>query len=310
MIKKRCDKNSNFTITISMLHDTHTHIEMLLNKLDIIPSVKESMLARDIEHISSLPKPSSNRLDELLAGHEFCLQSTVSTGNFQIVTKLLSGRTKIKYFLGSHPEIVQKEFDLSIYLSNQREFLNSHPEILTKNYDSGSGRVEVVGIGEVGLDKHYTQDAELIKTQIELFRSQIELAVELSLPLMVHCRDAFDQLLPILAEYPKIHNHFLIHCFTGNSSDLQGILKLGGIVAFGGVVTFNSAKELQQACVTCPNESFVLETDLPFLSPVRGQVCIPEHIDYVAKKVATLKNLSQQKIWELSRSNVTRLFGI
>jgi TatD DNase family protein len=335
-----------------MLHDTHVHLEMLLTKLGLLGDEREYVENPNEQILSQEVK---NKLTELLADHEFLLQSTVSTANFQYVTNLFEGFNKIKYFLGSHPEIVNQSFDLSKYLKEQKHFLENHPEIKKGIYkikiensplertgtaglsmesqdqkinsplegwqtksdgvDSKQDKTTnhsktqtIVGIGEVGLDYHYTQDTKLIQTQKELFESQIQLAIDYNLPLMIHCRDAFDDLFEILNKYPKIYSRFLIHCFTGGIDEMYKAVKLGGKIAFGGVITFKSAKNVQEAVEYCPLENFVLETDLPFLSPKRGETCIPEHIDLVAEKVAELKKIPKQKVWECSGKNCGELF--
>jgi TatD DNase family protein len=286
-----------------MFHDTHVHLEMLLNKFELLDSERE---LDELNTNKELSIEAKNKLVKLIENHAFLLQSTVSTSNFQFVAHLFQDFDKIKYFLGSHPEIVNKDFDLQQYLKEQTHFLKIHPEIKQGKYANQN----VVGIGEVGLDYHYTQDPELIQTQKELFESQIQLAIECDLPLMIHCRDAFDDLFEILYKYPEIHNKFLIHCFTGGIDEMYKAVKIGGKVAFGGVITFKSAKNVQEAVEYCPLENFVLETDLPFLSPKRGEICIPEHVDLVAAKVAELKKISNEEVWELSRKNCKGLFNV
>jgi TatD DNase family protein len=330
-----------------MLHDTHVHLEMLLTKLELLDEVEKHEV---IHSKAILSEKVQNKLLELIADHEFVLHSTVSTANFQYVTTIFEDVDKIKYFFGSHPEIVNTDFNLKQYLSDQKQFLENHPEIKKGAYKikikdsplekAGTAGLDpatqspkgwqtkfdgvdskqntnnnfktqiVVGIGEVGLDYHYTQDSNLIQNQKELFESQIQLAIEYNLPLMIHCRDAFDDLFEILYKYPKIHNKFLIHCFTGGIDEMYRTVKIGGKVAFGGVITFKSAKNVQEAVEYCPLENFVLETDLPFLSPKRGEICLPEHIDIVAAKVAELKKIPKDEVWDWSKKNCEELIKI
>ncbi len=303
-----------------MLHDTHAHLEMLLDKLDLlsIPDErKHSPYSRDTNFWGDfvLNSEAINILKELIINHEFLLHPTVSTFNFQHVSKIFGDFDKVKFFLGSHPEIVNQNFNIDEYITDQRKYihnllgLDSSHDLKSQNLSQLLETLRIVGIGEVGLDYFYTKDEDLISTQKQLFRTQIELAIELNLPLMIHCRDAFDDLISILQQYPEIHNQFLIHCFTGNERDLNNILKLGGKVAFGGIVTFGSAVDLHNAVQKCPVENFVLETDLPFLSPKRGQVCLPEHIDIIAGRIADLKILSKEQVWEYSRINTINFLG-
>ena len=269
-------------------HDTHCHLEMLLAKLKLGDNSNDNLT--EIDSIS-----------KLLQNHQFALQSTVSTSNFLEVYELFQSIHKVKYFLGSHPEIVNNDFDLEDYLAAQ--------QLQIQKYNIPH---KIIGIGEIGLDYHYTQDIHLISTQKKLFESQIILAISLNLPIMIHCREAFEDVLEILGRYPQIHNKFLIHCFTGRVSELVGILKLGGLVAFGGISTFKSAICVQEAVKICPLKSFVLETDLPFLAPIphRGQVCLPQMIDNIAQKIADLKEISKESVWQHSLTNTQKLFKV
>jgi TatD DNase family protein len=285
-----------------MLHDTHVHLEMLLSKLELLDGMREY---DEKSAQTNLSNEAKQTLETLIYNHDFLLHSTVSTSNFQYVTQLFEGFDKIKYFVGSHPEIVNLDFDLGKYLTEQKDFLENHPEIKEGLYKNQ----KIVGIGEVGLDYHYTQDPQLIQIQKELFKSQIELAIEYNLPLMIHCRDAFDDLFEILETHKEIHSRFLIHCFTGGIDEMYRAVKIGGKVAFGGVITFKSAKNVQEAVEYCPLQNFVLETDLPFLSPKRGEICIPEHVDLVAEVVAKIKKISKQEVWERSQKNCQELIG-
>ena len=270
------------------LHDTHVHLEILLEKLGFL------------ENSSTSNAKYHNELARLIEKHEFVLQSTVSTENYLQVKQLFTDFDKIKYFLGSHPEIVDTEFDLPNYLSKQEKILQS------------SLKSDFVGIGEIGLDYFYTRENVVITKQKDLFESQIQLAIKLNLPIMIHCREAFADLFNILNKYPQVHNKFLIHCFTGGVCELHEAIKIGGVVAFGGICTFNSATKLHEAIIKCPLDRFVLETDLPFLAPTpfRGRFCEPNMIDKVAEKVAELKNVTKSEIWQNSLSNTKKLFII
>lgn len=274
-----------------MLHDTHAHLDILLQKLGEL-SDKQTKIDR-------------NRVDNLLIQHEFVIQPTTNSANFEYVYRLLKGFEKVFFLIGSHPEIVKQDFDLASYLESQREVI---VELETETEMSQ----KVVGLGEVGLDYHYTQEPEIIKNQIALFEEQIALGIKLKLPLVIHCREAFKDLFSIIKEYPEMHGHFLVHCFTDDTDALKQVLRFGGKVAFGGVSTFKSANELQDAIKFCPNDSFMLETDLPFLAPTpyRGKTCTPDMISLIAKKVSEIKQQPESEVWESSLTNSRDLFGV
>jgi TatD DNase family protein len=287
------------------LHDTHVHLDILLAFLKMIPEIRE-----EIEEDNFLPNLSDqkrveivDKIDGLLANHDFVIQSTVSYTNYDFVQKLLGKQPKIKYLFGSHPELVNEKFDLKKYLQNQAFFVK---EKLPQSFD-------LIGVGESGLDYHYTQNPELIAIQKELFVSDIGLALDLNLPLVIHCRDAFGDLLDILKNFPKIHGNFLVHCYTGDKETLKQILDLGGKAAFGGIIAFGkSAEPIREALKYCPADSFVLETDLPFLTPTphRGQTNLPDFIQLVAQKAAEIRGVDSATIWQQSLGNTRGLFDI
>jgi TatD DNase family protein len=285
------------------LHDTHVHIDMLLAKLNFLADgrVLESLGDEDFEFElgkAVLSESAARKLESLIVDHEFVCQSTCSTKNYLVCHRLFSSFDKVKFFLGSHPDIVNDTFELESYLDHQAQMINK--------YDV---KDQIIGIGEIGLDYYHCQDPLLQDIQKKLFESQIQLAINLDLPIMIHCREAFEDLFEILERYPQIQGRFLVHCFTAGVDEMYRIVQLNGKMAFGGVATFKSAIDLHQAIIECPLECFVLETDLPFLAPVRGQICLPAMIDLIAQRVADLKNLSKDEIWQLSRQNTLELFS-
>ena len=163
------------------------------------------------------------------------------------------------------------------------------------------------------MDYFHVRDKSLQKISQLLFESQIDLAIELGLPLVVHTRDAFEDLLSILKNFPQIQNNFLIHCFTGDRQILKKVLDLGGKVAFGGIITFGkNADYLRDSLAYCDINSLMIETDLPFLSPAphRGQTCLPVYIEHVIDKIALVKKISQSQVLEASKQNLQSLFKV
>lgn len=284
------------------IHDTHVHLDMLLQFLDIFPNIRDNpefVIDTDLQNKCQI------EIDKHLANHVLAIQSTVSTTNFELLQKLLpkEQNPKLKLLLGAHPEEVDSQFNLNQFLDYQTKVVKSYSK----------GGYPFIGIGETGLDYHYTQDKNLIFKQKELFESQINLALTTNTPLVIHCREAFADLIEILKSNPKIHGKFLIHCFTGDTDILKQILDLGGLAAYGGIITFgSSADELRQSLEYCPDDSFVLETDLPFLTPAphRGQTNLPEYINLVAQKASQIKQQSLENIWQNSWNNTTKLFGV
>ncbi len=297
------------------LYDTHAHLDMLLKNEGFWPKLREddeqlieisqTINPNYFEDLGLNYSPEVNiYLEEKLTKHSWVIQPTVSTFNF-LQSQNLILNSKIFMLLGSHPEIVQPNFKLKNYLDFQEtavQYIQARPNLQAK----------LVGVGECGLDYFYSQDVEIIATQKALFRSQIQLAIKLNLPLIIHCRNAFSDLFEILSEYPAIHNNFLIHCFTGTIDEAKSVVKLGGKMAVGGILTFNSAKQLQEAVSGLDLEHFMLETDLPFLAPnpFRGKTCVPEMIELSMQKLAELKDESVENVLENTKLNAQKFFKI
>jgi TatD DNase family protein len=284
-------------------HDTHSHLDLLLEKLEILQNLDRNT-SLDLEKLEINENQIREKIDELLANHEFVIHPTVSSENYLLIQKLFQKFPQIYYLLGSHPEIVNEDFMVSNYLQKQQKIVNS------KDFLVNLKQHKLVGIGECGLDYFYSQKPEIINKQTELFLAQIQLAIDLNLPLIVHTRDAFADTIEIIKKFPKIHGKFLIHCFTGGREIVKEILDLGGFMAFGGILTFKKAEYLRESLTYCPDNSWVLETDLPFLSPNRGQICLPKDINLIAETAATVKNLELSEIWQISRNNSLRLFDL
>lgn len=287
------------------IHDTHVHLDLLLHFLEILPEIRTVDDHANFDLTPELGQKCQTIIDKHLENHRLAIQSTISTKNFEFIHKILPAKNnpKLKVLLGTHPEEVDFLFNLKQYLDYQNNFLNSDE---AKN-------LPFVGIGEVGLDYHYTQDKNLIQTQKELFESQIELAIKLDTALVIHCREAFVDLIEILKLHPKIHGKFLIHCFTGDTDIMKQILNMGGLAAYGGIITFgSSADSIRDSLKYCPNDGFVLETDLPFLAPAphRSKTNIPEFINLVAQKASEIRQQPLENIWQNSWENTTKLFRI
>ena len=289
-----------------LYYDSHAHIDLLLQKLGLLEGGRELDLEMITQTQSQAISFGKSKLEPYIKNHELIIQPSVSTNNFYLNYKLFCTDPRFVFLLGAHPDMVGDEFDISEYLEKQItciDFIDENKLIAKK---------QVVGIGEVGLDYFHIKTEIGRQKQRDFFATQIKLAILLSLPLVIHCRDAFDDLFDILGQYPKIHGRFLIHCFTGGPNVLEKVLAMGGMIAIGGVSTYSSAKELQEAVKICPIDSLVFETDLPFLSPLpkRGEICLPEFIDHTVQFAADLRQESKEILWSKTRKNIKNLFGV
>lgn len=165
-----------------------------------------------------------------------------------------------------------------------------------------------VAIGEIGLD--YYWDAEHKQEQKELFIRQIELALALNKPIIVHDREAHADCFEIVCRYPALRGVF--HCYSGSPEMAKELLKRGWYLGFDGPVTYKNARKTPEVAQLCPMDRLLLETDSPYLSPVplRGKRNDSRNIIYVAQKLAEIKGCTAKEIALASMQNGKRLFGI
>jgi TatD DNase family protein len=172
-----------------------------------------------------------------------------------------------------------------------------------------SGHSRLVGIGECGLDYFYEHSPR--EAQRRAFAAQIALAQELNLALVVHARDAFDDLFAIF-ESEGVPARTVIHCFTGTPDDAEGCLALGCDVSISGIVTFKNASLLRDAARLIPLDRIHVETDSPFLAPVpyRGKKNEPAYVSVVGDFVADLRDEDPAVLRAATSANSARLFNL
>src|SRR3989338_6968530 len=160
----------------------------------------------------------------------------------------------------------------------------------------------VVAIGECGLDYYHTDG--LASVQQDVLRQHVELALELDLPVIIHCRDAYADLLALLEEYRGTLRG-TIHCYTGAPTWIPQFLDLGFYIGFTGIITFAKADEVRAIAQAVPLDRLLLETDAPYLAPVphRGQRNEPSYVRCVAEELAKLKNTSYTELAKRTTEN-------
>lgn len=170
------------------------------------------------------------------------------------------------------------------------------------------------GIGEIGLDYYYKHSSPA--AQIQIFKAQLQLALECSLPIVVHCRDAETDILPLLEDYaravPSGHTPGVIHCFTGTREFGESCLQMGFMISFSGIVTFKNATNLQDLARLFPLDRLLVETDSPYLAPIpfRGKKCEPSMVQYTGQKIAELKGIPVERISQATTLNAKKLFQL
>lgn len=166
----------------------------------------------------------------------------------------------------------------------------------------------IVAIGEIGLDYYWRKDNK--EKQRDLFQKQLDLAVKHQMPVVIHCRDAIQELYDILSQYKgKVKG--VIHCFSGSYEMTRAFIELGFVLGIGGVLTFKNSK-LYQVVEKIPLSSIVLETDSPYLTPEphRGEMNESKYIPLIAKKIAQIKGISLSEVEKITTDNAKRVFDL
>ena len=167
---------------------------------------------------------------------------------------------------------------------------------------------KIVAIGEIGLDYYYHKlSKDLQKT---FFKKQLELAIKYQLPVIIHCREAFNDLFHEAQSYPPFKA--VLHCFTGSKDDAKKALEKGWYISFSGIITFKNSIDIQQVASEMPLEKMLIETDTPFLAPQihRGKKNEPAYLIEIAKQISLLKNIELEKVIETTAHNAIELFSL
>jgi len=167
-----------------------------------------------------------------------------------------------------------------------------------------------IAIGEIGIDLYW--DKSLIKEQIDAFIAQIKWAKEVKKPIVIHCRDSFDEIFEVLDAHNDKNLSGIFHCFTGNEEQAKKVLGYGEfLLGVGGVVTFKNSG-LAETLRNISLEHLVLETDAPYLAPVpyRGKRNESSYIPLIAKKLSSIYSMDETKIGEITSKNALVLFNL
>ena len=168
---------------------------------------------------------------------------------------------------------------------------------------------KIIGIGETGLDFYYNLSDK--KDQIKSFEEHIKASIELKIPLIIHARNAENEILEIFNEYKKYNLKILMHCFTGSKKFAESLLDLNAYFSASGIITFKNSTDLQETFKSIPLEKTLIETDSPYLAPVpnRGKKNEPSFVKYTAEKLADIKQIPLSELIKNTTSNFNRLFS-
>jgi TatD DNase family protein len=172
-----------------------------------------------------------------------------------------------------------------------------------------AGEERVVALGEMGLDFYRNLSPHLVQEQV--FRKQLALALELQMPVVIHDRDAHDETMEILKEFPGLPG-VVMHCFSGGRLMAEKCLAMGFYLGIGGPLTYPKNEKLVEVAMTAPLDRILLETDCPYLSPQpwRGQRNEPSYLPVVAKKLAELRGLSTEEVAAATTANALSFYNI
>ncbi len=167
---------------------------------------------------------------------------------------------------------------------------------------------KVVAVGEIGLDYYHNKENK--ELQKSVFVSQIKLAKKHKLPIVIHCRDAYQDTLEILTKYAPFEHGAVMHCYSGSYEFAKQLLRLGIKFSFTGVVTYKNATNVQEVAKNLPLDSFFFETDSPYLSPVphRGERNEPKNVIDTAKFVANLRGMDYKELEKITDANAEKFF--
>lgn len=254
-----------------ILTDTHTHLYYVIDEKERAEQI-ERCFKNDITRLF-LPNVSSQSIAMVMD-----LAKAYPQNCFPM--------------LGLHPCDVKENFEEELSIINQH---------IQKN--------KIYAIGEIGIDLYW--DKTFLKQQQQAFITQINWAKNLDLPIVIHCRDAFDEVFEILTSQKDDKLRGIFHCFTGDISQANLAIDLGFYLGIGGVVTYKKAG-LDKVVEEINLENIVLETDAPYLAPIpfRGKPNESSYLIHTAQKVADIKNISLEEVAEITTANSFKIFGV
>lgn len=243
-------------------------------------------------HIDMLKNPDKSTVNSVDSGVEYIIVPSASPDNFKSVIDLTSRFNEIYGALGVHPEDVLKYDDKTAGLI----------------FNLVKENKKIIAIGEIGLD--YYWDKTNVEKQKQIFRAQIEIALSLNLPVLIHDREAHNDTFEILKEtgIKKV----IMHCFSGSVDFAKKCINEGWLLGIGGVVTFKNSRKLKEVVKEIPLDYLVLETDAPYLTPhpFRGEENTPEYLHFIAKEIANIKDTTFDHVDKVTTKNAKEFFNL
>lgn len=214
----------------------------------------------------------------------------------------LENNIQIYSTIGIHPhDVIDSLTNTSI-----QEFINQLEQLYLNNKE------KIIAVGECGLDFSTSPQDDTKNIQIKLFKAQIDLAKKLNLPLIIHCRDAWDEMLNHLCFTSDVVHNGVFHCYSGDLEITKRVLNTPLFISFAGNITYPKNEGLRESAKIIPLDRILLETDSPFLAPqkYRGKTNEPSFVTEVAKCLSEIKNISLEELVNQTNQNSMKLFNI
>ncbi len=235
---------------------------------------------KEVELSELLSKSLAHNIEKIMT-------ISVSPKNLQTVIDIANSHENIFCTQGIHPH-------------DANEWTDEVENTIRKNIDNE----KVKAVGEIGLDFYYNKSEK--QKQIDAFKKQLQIAIDFDKPVVIHSRDADDEMMEVLKEYaPKMKKKGVIHSFTSTKELALCALDLGFYLGFNGIITFKNAEDVRETLRVCPIDRILLETDAPFLTPVpyRGRENAPYYLPFIAEEVAKVKELKLEIVLKTCYQN-------
>jgi TatD DNase family protein len=278
-----------------MLIDTHAHVNFNAFKNSADEVIQRSLAEQTWMILVGAEYKTSRRALDYANKYETGVYASVGLHPFHLIEQNIKG----------------DEYDIN----------TSNEEFNYEVYEKLAQFKKVVAVGEIGLDYYHIYNgssAQIKQKQREIFIRQLLLARNLDLPAIIHCRQAHDDMIKILKDFRKQHKELIpkerpwgvIHCFSGDEDLAWQYFSLGLLISFTGIITFSA--KWDELIRKVPLEKIMLETDCPFMAPepFRGQRNEPILVKYVAKRVAEIKNLTVDRVAEITARTARDFFRI
>ncbi len=233
-----------------------------------------------------------DNVDEMISNYKDLIIINVGTNKYdnQEILTLCKKHTNVWGALGIHPH------EIGDWDQKMKNFIIEQ-----------SKKDKIIAIGEIGLDYYYDVNKE---EQKKTFREQLQIAESLNLPVIIHSRDAFEDTLSILSDFPKLKK--VMHCFSYNLKEAKQFISINCLIGVNGIITFEKDGRLAEIIKNIDLSKILLETDSPYLTPIpfRGKKNDSSKLKYVAKKIAELRTVKTLDIINQTTNNAIELFDL